>query len=71
MGILKIVKRPDSTKYQTGKCPRCYGCLAGEWESELEANIQRCVLCGYRHELKAQNHIPHDSLLRNVTELNF
>lgn len=45
MGTLKIVKMPDSTKNQTGKCPRCCGSLVYEFQSEFEFFTQkRCVL---------------------------
>lgn len=58
MGPLKIQvfkKINSSVEKSYTKCPRCYGPLIDDCESEFEFLFQRCVLCGYRHELKTKN----------------
>lgn len=55
MGSLRIKKLTRGTNNRLGKCPRCYGSLVSDCESEFEFSFKRCVLCGYHHELKTQN----------------
>lgn len=44
MRALKIAKTDGFANYEFNKCPRCYGCLVNERESEKKDNVQRCVL---------------------------
>ena len=58
MRTLKITKTKivdSAIKSSSDKCPRCYGCLISDCETEFEIFFQKCVFCGYRHELKTQN----------------
>jgi Zn ribbon nucleic-acid-binding protein len=76
MGILRITKKADLVKRKISECPRCYGCLVNEWESEIEDNLQRCVLCGYRHEPKTKTSLNFETKLNRhdrkpTTSLNF
>jgi hypothetical protein len=74
MGALKIqvIKRIKSEMDNSSpKCPRCYGCLVDDCEAEFEFFSQRCVLCGYRHELKTKNNLIDNSQSINEVEWEF
>ncbi len=56
MKILRVKSsqsKVNPAQTPSGKCRRCHGYLAQEWESGLEVTVQRCVLCGHREELEA------------------
>jgi hypothetical protein len=71
MGNFKIAEIPDFTKYETGKCPSYCGCLMSEWGLKMEGNVQRCVLCESRHDLKSRIRKSTASSLKNRFYLNF
>ena len=74
MGTLKITKTKKVglvIKSTSAKCPRCYGCLINDWDSEYEVTNERCVFCGYRNELKTQNNKIDNSLTINEMAWEF
>ena len=74
MGTLKITKTKKvglAIKSSSVKCPRCYGCLINGWDTENEITNERCVLCGYRHELRTQNNKIDSSLIINEMAWEF